>query len=79
MCLWVDAPAEVYQSSQLPAWIDKIELQTHKPVYWMELTEPTFANLLAGIDRVLSGGCGYYMLVGGTGLGTRLLQDNPKE
>jgi len=45
----------------------------------MELTEPTLANLLAGIDRILSRGFGYRMLVGATGQGTRLLRDDPEE
>ena len=40
----------------------------------MVLTEPTLANLLAGIDRILSPGFGYRMLIGGTGQGTRLLE-----
>jgi len=45
----------------------------------MELTEYTFANLLAGSDRILSHGFGYCMLVGATGQGTRLLRDDPEE
>jgi len=45
----------------------------------MELTEPTLANLLAGIDRILSRGFGYRMLIGATGKGTRLLRDDPEE
>jgi len=59
--------------------MDKIRWQTREHVYWMELTEPTIANLLAGIDRILSRGFGYRMLVGPTGQGTRLLQDDPEE
>ena len=66
-------------SSPLPAGMHKIQWQTHEHVYWMELTEPTIANLLAGIDRILSRGFGYRILVGGTGQGTRLLQDDPEE
>ena len=45
----------------------------------MELTESTLANLLAGIDRILSGGFGYRMRVGATGQGTRLLRDDPEK
>jgi len=45
----------------------------------MELTEPNLANVLAGIDRILSCGFGYRMLVGATGQGTHLLRDNPEE
>jgi len=59
--------------------MDKIQWQTHEHVYWIELTEPTLVNLLAGIDRILSCGFGYRMLVGATGQGTRLLQDDPEE
>ena len=56
--------------------IDKIQWQTHEHGYWMELTGPTFANQLAGIDRILSGVFRYRMLIGATGQGTRLLRDD---
>jgi len=59
--------------------MDKIQWQTQEHVYWMELTEPTLANLLAGIDRILLRGFGYCMLVGATGQGTGLLRDDPEE
>jgi len=36
-------------------------------------------NLLAGIDKILSGGFGYHMLVGVKRHATGLLQDNPEE
>ena len=45
----------------------------------MELTEPTRANLLAGVDRVLAHGHGYRFLVGTTRWGTQLLQEDPEE
>jgi len=45
----------------------------------MELTEPTFANLLAGIHKTMAPGVGFRMLIGTTRLDTRLLQDNPEE
>jgi len=77
--LWVDWPSEVRPSSQVPSRIVTIQWQTHKYIYWMELTEPTLAHLLAGIDRILPRGFGYCMLVGGTGQGTRLLRDDPEE
>jgi len=57
----------------------KVQWQTHEHVHWMELTEPTLGNLLAGIDRILSCGFGYRMLVGATGQDTRLLRDDPEE
>jgi len=62
--LWVDRPSEVRPSRPLPAGMDKIQRQTHEHVYWMELTEPTLAKLVAGIDRILSPGFRYRMLVG---------------
>ena len=77
--LWVDRPSEVRPSSTLPAGMDKIQRQTHEHVYWMELTELTLANLVAGIDRILSPGFRYRMLVGARGQGTRLLRDDPEE
>jgi len=45
----------------------------------MELAKPTLANLLAGIDRILSRGFEYRMVVGERGQGTRLLRDHPEE
>ena len=47
----------------------------------MELTEPTFLNLLAGIDKTMAPGIGFRMLIGGTrlGQGTCQLQDDPEE
>jgi len=45
----------------------------------MELTEPTFANLLAGIDKAMAPGVGFRMLIGTTRQGTRRLQDDPEE
>jgi len=44
----------------------------------MELTEPTFPNLLAGIDKTMAPGVGFRMLIGTTRQGTRLLQDDPE-
>src|SRR5207302_5098890 len=48
-------------------------------VYWMELTELTRVNLLAGVDRVLARGHRYRFLVGATRRGTQLLQEDPEE
>jgi len=59
--------------------MDKVQWQTHEHVYWMEPTEPNLANLLAGIDRILSRGFRYLMLVGATGKGIRLLREDPEE
>jgi len=59
--------------------MDKIPLQTRGHVCWIELTEPTFPNLLAGIDKTMALGVGFRMLIGTTRKGTRLLQDDPVE
>jgi len=45
----------------------------------MELTEPTFPNLLAGIDKTMARGVGFHMLIGATRQGKRLVQDDPEE
>jgi len=45
----------------------------------MELTEPTFPNMLAGIDKTLAPGVGFRMLIGTTRQGTSLLQDDLEE
>jgi len=44
----------------------------------MELTEPTFPNLLAGIEKTMAPGVGFGMLIGMMRQGTRLLQDDPE-
>jgi len=59
--------------------MDEIHWQTHEHVYWLELTEPTLANLLAGIDRILSRRFRYCMLVGAMGQGTPLLRDDTEK
>jgi len=46
---------------------------------WMELTEHTFPNLLAGINKTMAPGVGFRMVIGTTGQGKRLLQDDPEE
>jgi len=45
----------------------------------MELTEPTFLNLLPGIDKTMAPGVRFRILIGATRQGTRLLQDNSEE
>jgi len=59
--------------------MDKIQWQSCGHVDWMELTEPTFPNLLAGIDKAMAPGVGFRMLIGTTRQGTRLLQDDRDE
>jgi len=45
----------------------------------MVLTEPTFQNLLAGIDKTMAPGVGFWMPIGVTRQGTSLLLDDPDE
>jgi len=45
----------------------------------MELTESTFPNLLAGIDKAMAPGVRFRMLIGKTKQGTRQLQDDREE
>jgi len=59
--------------------MDKIQWQSHGHVYSIELTEPTFPNLLAGIDKTMALGVRFRMLIGAMRQGTRLLQDDPEE
>ena len=59
--------------------MDKIQWQSCGHVYWMELTKPTFPNLLAGIDKTMAPGVGFRILIGATRQVTRLLQADPEE
>jgi len=59
--------------------MDKLQWESRGHVYWMELTEPTFPNLLAGIDKAMALGGGFHMLIAATRQGTRLLQNAPEE
>jgi len=77
--LWIDELSVVRPSSQLPGGMDRIQWQSRGHVYWMELTEPTFLNLLPGIDKTMAPGVRFCILIGATRQGTRLLQDNSEE
>jgi len=57
----------------------KIQWESCGHVYWMDLTEPTSPNLLAGIDKNMAQGVGFRMLIGTTSQGTCLLPDDPEE
>jgi len=59
--------------------MDKIQWQSRGHVYWIELSEPTFLNLLVGIDKIMAPGVGFRMLIGATRQSTRLLHDDPEE
>jgi len=45
----------------------------------MELTEPTFPNLLGGIDKTMLPDLGFRMLIGTTRQDTHLPKDNLEE
>jgi len=79
MHLSIDQPSVVHPDSPLPAGLDKIQWQTHRHVYWMEMTEPTMRNLFVCIDRVLARGYRYRLLLGVTRQATRMLLDDPEE
>jgi len=72
-------PSVVRPSSPLPVGMNKIQWQSRGHVYWMEPTEPTFPNLLAGIDKAMAPGVGFRMLIGTTRQSTPLLPDYPEE
>ena len=76
---WIDKPSVVCPSSPLPVGIEMIQWQSCGHFYWMELTEHTFPNLLAGIDKAMVLGVGFGLLIGATRQGTPLLLDNPEE
>ena len=59
--------------------MDKSHWQSPGHVYWMEVIEPTFPNLLAGIEKTMARGVGFGILIGVTRHSTRLLQENPEE
>ena len=66
-------------SSPLPVGMAKIQWESCGHVYRMELTELTFPNMLAGIDKTMAPGVAFRMLIDATGQGTCLLQDNPQK
>ena len=59
--------------------MDKIQWQSPGHIYWMQLTEPTFPNLLASIDKTMAPGVGFGMLIGTTRQGTRPCTTIPEE
>ncbi|PUU73326.1 hypothetical protein B9Z19DRAFT_1069094 [Tuber borchii] len=77
--LWLDQASIVRLDDPLPSRLDKIQWQTYEHVYYMEMTEHTMDNLFSCINRVLSCGYGYRLLVGTTRQGMCILLDDPKE
>ena len=77
--LWVEEPSSSCPDAPNPHGLNKVPWQAGEQVYWLEMTSPTFDNVLEEIDRVLERGYGYRMLVGATGEGTRMLRNDPDE
>jgi len=75
---WIYQPSVVHPDNPLPAGLDKIPWQTHRHVYWMEMTEASMWNLFVCIDRVLAPGYRYRLLVCTTRQGTHILPDDPE-
>jgi len=77
--LWIEEPSSSRPGTPNPPGLDKVPWQTGEQVYWLEMAEPTFDNVLEEIDRVLERRYGYRVLVGATGEGTRMLRNDPHE
>jgi len=75
--LWIEEPSSLRPGAPNPPGLDKVPGQTGKLVYWLEMAEPTFHNVLQAIDRVLECGYRYRVLVGATREGTRMLRNDP--
>lgn len=77
--LWIEEPSSSRPGAPNPPGLDKIPWQAGEQVYWLEMAEPTYDNVLEEIDRVLERGYGYRVLVGATREGTRMLRNDPDE
>ena len=77
--LWIEELSSSHPDAPKPPGLDKVPWQAGEQVYWLEITEPTFNNVLEEIDTVLERGYGYRVLVGATREGTRMLQNDPDE
>jgi len=77
--LWIVEPSSSRPGAPNPPGLDKVSWQTGEQVYWPEMAEPSFDNVLEEIDRVLECGYGYRVQVGATREGTRMLRNDPDE
>jgi len=75
--LWIEEPFSSRLGAPNPPGLDKVPWQTGEQVYWLEMAELTFDNVLKEIDSVLERGYGYRVLVGATREGTRMLRNDP--
>ena len=77
--LWIEELSSSCPDAPNPPGLDKVLWQTGEQVYWLQIAEPTFNNVLEEIDRVIECGYGYRVLVGATRDGTRMLRNDPDE
>ena len=77
--LWREEPSSSRPGTPNPPGLDQVPWQTGEQVYWLEMAEPTFDNVLEEIDRVLERGYGYRVLVGTTPEATPMLRNGPDE
>jgi len=77
--LWVEEPSLTCPDAYNPPGLDTIPWQGNEQVYWLEMNEPTYDNILSEIDRVLERRYGYRLLIGATREGTLLLRSDPDE
>jgi len=71
--LWVKEPSLTRPDAHNPPGLGMIPWQGNEQIYWLEMNEPTYDNILSEIDRVLERRYRYRWLIGTTREGTRLL------
>jgi len=73
--LWIEELSSSRPGALNPPGLDKVPWPKGALVYWLEMAEPTFDNVLEEIDRVIERGYGYRVLVGAMREGTRMLRN----
>jgi len=53
---WIEELSSFRLGAPNPPGLDKVPWHTGEQVYWLEMAEPTFDNVLKEIDRVLERG-----------------------
>jgi len=77
--LRIEKPSSSRPGAPYPPRLDKVPWETGEQVYWLEMAEPTFDNVLEETDMVLERGYRYQMLVGAAGGGTQILRNDHDE
>ena len=77
--LWMEEPSSSRPGAPNPPGLDKVPWQTGDQVYWVEMAEATFDNVLEERDRILECGYGYRVHVGTTREGTPMFRNDPDE